>query len=34
LVRGGEQRVVAAEEIVIPRTGDGIATSIQVNVRP
>jgi hypothetical protein len=34
LVRGGEQRVVAPEEIVIPRTGDGIATSIQVNVRP
>jgi hypothetical protein len=33
LVRGAEQRVIASEEIVIPRTGDGIATSIQVNVR-
>ena len=34
LVRGVEQRVIAPEEIMIPRTGDGIATSIQVNVRP
>jgi hypothetical protein len=34
LMRGGEQRLVAPEEIVIPRTGDGIATSVQVNVRP
>ena len=34
LMRGAEQRVIAAEEIVIPRTGDGIVTSIQVNVRP
>jgi hypothetical protein len=34
LARGEEQRVVAPEEIVIPRTGDGIATSIQVDVRP
>ena len=34
LVRGLEQRVVAPEDIVIPRTGDRIATSIQVNVRP
>jgi hypothetical protein len=33
LVRGVEQRVMAPEEIVIPRTGDGIATSIQVDVR-
>jgi hypothetical protein len=34
LVRGVEQRVIAPEEIMIPMTGDGIATSIQVNVRP
>lgn len=34
LVRGVEQRVIAPEELVIPRTGDGIATSIQMNVRP
>ena len=34
LVRGVDQRVIAPEEIMIPRTGDGIATSIQVNVRP
>jgi hypothetical protein len=34
LMRGVEQRVVAPEDILIPRTGDGIATSIQVTVRP
>ena len=34
LIRGEERREVAPEELVIPRTGDGIATSIQVNVRP
>ena len=34
LVRGVEQRAIAPEELVIPRTGDGIATSIQMNVRP
>ena len=34
LVRGVEERVVSPEDILIPRTGDGIATSIQVNVRP
>ena len=34
LVRGEEHREVTPDELVIPRTGDGIATSIQVNVRP
>ena len=34
LERGEELRAVAPEEIVMPRTGDGIVTSIQVNVRP
>ncbi len=34
LMRGEEQRTVAPEEIVMPRTDDGIVTSIQVNVRP
>jgi hypothetical protein len=34
LTRGEEQRVIACEEMVIPPTGDGIATSIQVNVGP
>jgi hypothetical protein len=34
VMRGEEQRTVAPEEVIIPRTGDGIPTSIQVNVRP
>ena len=34
LMRGEEQRAVTPAEVVIPRTGDGIATSIQVSVRP
>ncbi len=34
LMRGEEQRTVVPEEVVMPRTGDGIVTSIQVNVRP
>jgi hypothetical protein len=34
LMRGEERRAIAPAEILIPRTGDGIATSIQVNVRP
>ena len=34
LKRGVELRTMAPEEVVMPRTGDGIVTSIQVNVRP
>lgn len=33
LLRGEQVRNVAAEDIVIPRTGDGISTSILVSVR-